>query len=76
MWLKVGMGATRVKEGMKKRKVTYMPMTDCFFGGSLLMVTSEDGQMQGLRGDGGDGERWEVEEAEEDDAVRQEKKFL
>lgn len=61
------MRSTRVKEGGKReRKVTYMPMMDCFFRGSLLMVTVGDGQMQGLRGDGGHGGRWEVEEVEED----------
>ncbi len=31
---------------------TYTPMTDCFFGGSLLMFATSDQAIKGLRGDG------------------------
>lgn len=30
------------EKGVKKKVGTYTPMTDCFFGGSLLMMATDD----------------------------------
>ncbi len=40
------------KSNLSRKKVgTYTPMTDCFFGGSLLMFVTGDQKDQGRRGD-------------------------
>ena len=38
-------------KGRMKSWETYTPMTDCFFGGSLLMVATGDQRSKDLRGD-------------------------
>ena len=50
---------------------TYTPMTDCFFGGSLLMFATGDQAIKGLRGDVEDEDNEEEMESRMD--VRQER---
>lgn len=46
-------------KGKRKQDKTYTPMTDSFFGGSLLMMKTGDRLIKGLRGDvGWSGKEW------------------
>jgi hypothetical protein len=46
----VGRKSTSQVKGVRKKVGTYTPMTDCFFGGSALMIATGDQRIK----DGGE----------------------